>query len=377
MFMDILRKLAIGLLALILFSASQGMAWADVAGRTLRDRDTVKEWLESSSFYDNLVPAILENAKVETDGQDSELPLGDPALQAKINGVLNADFLRSSSSEIVDGVYNWLEGKSVKPDFNIDLTQTRRDLAAAVGSYAVERAATLPACTTVPADFDPLTAECRPPGVTDQMITAQVENSLLNNEEFLPEQQLTADNLGDNSQAFENNQGGQAVKRVYSLGRFAVPILGLITGLALLGTVLLHKHRPTGLKRAGGILLTSAVILGIGFGLLFLVPDRLNSYATARVNTENEAARTLISRLTDTVAGDIRGVIGIYALVFGLLGLALLVAGFSWNKQTASEKAPISNEPVPPVDDSPKIDPAAKKPDDQKQQPKPPRKIQL
>ncbi|MDQ3064767.1 MAG: hypothetical protein M3Q36_00675 [bacterium] len=354
--MNILRKLAIGFLAMALFSSSLAMAWTNVASRTFRDREVVKGWLEESDFYGTITPAILENINVPTGDNGDHLPIEDKELQDKLSGVLDDKFVRDSTGTVMDGVYNWLEGDTDQPDFAIKLGDTRRKLAAAIGDYAGDRAKDLPRCKSVPKDTNPLSLTCLPAGASPATIAASAEAQLLSNKDFLSDSTFTAEDLAGEGQdpaiAFHDN-GGDKTRTLYKLGSYGTIIFGVLSLLAALGIILLSHSRTQGMRRAGITLISSSVILGISYLFMKLAPSRFSSLLSSA--EDGTPTQNLFARMFDVIAADIRGIVGWYAVIFALLGLGLIVGAYLLKKRGARtlNKPDIMN-PIPPQHDSPR-----------------------
>ncbi|MDQ3123185.1 MAG: hypothetical protein M3Q14_00660 [bacterium] len=354
--MDILRKLAVGFLAMVLFGSSLGMAWADVAARTFRNREVVKEWLEESDFYDSITPAVLENVDIPKGENGDHLPIDDPKLQKKLNSVLDEKYLRDNTGTVLDGMYDWLEGNTDQPDFSINLGDTRRKLAAAIGDYAGERAADLPACKSIPKDTNPLTLTCLPKGTSPKTVAASAEAELLKNKDFLSESTLTAEDLvgegQENPADSVNSSSGNSARSLYKLGGYGNLVLGAIALLSALGIIFLSSSRTIGMRRAGITLISSAVLLGITFGLMHVAPNRLNAYLGGQ--SDGTATQNLFARMFDVVVGDVRSILGWYSLIFALIGAGLIISGYMIKKRGAKNLVQQDLDPVPPIDDSPK-----------------------
>ena len=356
--MNILRKLAIGLLAMILFLASLGMAWTDVAKRTFRDREVVKAWLEEANFYNTITPAVLESINIPEGDNGSQVPFEDPKLLAQVNKVLDADFIRTNTGNVLDGMYDWLEGKTSQPDFAIELGDIRKELAGALGDYATERAAKLPVCKAGSGGGEPLTLTCLPRGISAASIGRQAERELLKNKEFLSESTLSAEDITNNDgqnplNNLENSSGDQA-RALYKLGGYGTILLGLVVLLSGLGIVFLSSSRAMGMRRAGITLLGSAVLLGLSYFFLDFAPKRLKTYIETSAEGAGSTAQSLMSRMVDVISADVRGIIGAYAIVFALLGIGLLVGSIVLKKHMAKDIKQTDVDPTPPVDDSAK-----------------------
>ncbi len=376
---------------MLLFSLL-GLAWTHTVNLTLRDRDTVKGWFDKSGFYDRIVGSVLENVDQAGEEAGEGIPVDDPAVQQVVAEAFSPEFLRQNIEEVLDGVYGWLEGRSETPEFTVDLTPAKRRLADGLGNYAAERAATLPVCqaSQMTGDFDALNATCLPPGLTPAAAGATVRQELLNNEEFLKQTVFTADDIklenDDREISLGNVEQARLARDGYRrAGQMPIVIL-IIALLAAAGIVFLSGTRRTGVKRICIVMIVSGVLLGLSWLIMARISDVLSDYV-ATPDDGPVAARQLANDAVRVVIDDLRRPLLWYALGLTLVGAGgLIVNSVIKKKRIDHNDTPAS--PVPPVDDSPKVDPAASKPSPNPTvrptpQPRPsrpsrpPRKIQL
>ncbi len=342
--MNVLRRVGLGIVGLILFTSLIAAAWADVAARTVRNRDTVKSWLTGSSFYNNITSAVLEGLQSVEGEQAGTIPADDPVLQEQVRGIFTADFLQDNIESLLDGTYNWLDGDVAKPDFVIDLSDAKIRLASALGQYAAQRADSLPACTLPLPDYDALNADCVPPGTTPELIASTVEAEFINNPEFLGDEVLTADNFhapGEGQSAtFFADPDTENIRRAYQFSGWAAPILFFLALLSAVAIVLLSSTRQAGLLRSGILILGSGVVLGITYLFMSQGPKILNKLANENLDPNRPATQALIRDFINVVSADIRGVMGVYALVFIAIGIVLItVSRFVGRDKTEAPKS--------------------------------------
>jgi hypothetical protein len=383
--MSFLRRLLVAFCAVVFFFASINLAWSHVFVRSLANRDVVKSWLDDGKFYDNIVDVVIENLSTVESDKAGEIPVTDPVLQAKVKEVITPQFLQTSTESILDGVYNWLEGKTDKPDFAIDLSGIRTSLATALGDYAVARGANLPVCSEVPADYDAISAECIPPGVVAADLKAQVENTLLNESTFIDKPTLTADTITSNDGQSNLFVESEKIQKFYNQSKNLPLILGILTALSAIGVLFLSSSRRSGFLRLGILSTVTAVVLGLGFMALAQAPKVFQPDIVNDQGAQNKAAQELITNMFEIFARDNKKLIAIYAVSFALVATACYVAYVTLGRRDGEEgKGGESKEPKPPIDDSPKQEAKkaeTEKPKDKDEKPikpaKPPTKIQL
>ncbi len=381
--MNVLRRFVVAICASVFFFAAIGLAWSHVANNSLRDRQKVKESLNQGSIYDGVADVIAASLSDSANSGDTagEVPLDDPLLQEKMRAILTPDFLRDSTEQIIDGVYNWLEGKADQPDFRIDLSEFRTQLAAELGNYAAERAASLPTCTSIPTQYDALTADCVPPTITTTQIKEAVEQEFLNTDGFFNDPVITAEDFTDpNTQQpiFSNIEN---FRKMYQAGYYLPYVLALITIISGAVILSLSSSRRSGALRLGIISTIVTTILGLSYVALYRGPELLrNSVVGEPGTTANPAGEELALNVFETFASNSGKLIGLYALLFTVVAIACFVAYASMGKSDKKDDDAGSTEPKPPIDDSAPSETApvaTQEPRPEPKKPRTPRKIQL
>ena len=159
--MQFARRSALALIA-ALFSTLLIFTAIDFAIlRVVGSPEPIKKMLSESGIYNSVVGSTLEQAKTTSEG-GTGVSLTDAAIKQAAEQSFSPQFVKSSSEKAIDGIYNWLDGKSAEPDFNIDLFTVKSTFAEKVGQAAQTRAATLPKCTAPPTTTDPFSATCLP-----------------------------------------------------------------------------------------------------------------------------------------------------------------------------------------------------------------------
>ncbi len=115
----------------------------------------------TKNVYGAVVPAVLANASSENQSV-GQLPLKDLGVRSAVEKSFPAGDLEQKTNTVVDSTFVWLSGKTAKPDFRLDFTQNKQQLATELGSYAQSRVENLPRCSlaNLPDTYDPLTLKC-------------------------------------------------------------------------------------------------------------------------------------------------------------------------------------------------------------------------
>ncbi len=267
-----LRKTIIGVLASIL-GGTLLLFFVSTLITTAVRPSGIKSWVASSGLYTSVVDNVLKQAETKAAEQGDKLDIGglslkDPAVQRAANEALTPSFLQASSEKIVDGSFEWLDGKSEKPNFAIDLAPIKQRFADSLAAYAKQRYVTLPDCAprTLPTSTDALTINCKPAVSFD--LNAQIEqfrNQILQSEDFLPRTVLSPDTLQSNDQPGQQpfSQRYKEVPQAYQKARM---LPGILAGMALVfATAIIFFSEPKkhGLRRVGWSVLIAGVTASI------------------------------------------------------------------------------------------------------------------
>lgn len=296
---------------------------------TVGKPDVVKGWLTNSGVYGKIVPAIIEqNTKPGGDNKlssDGSISLSDPFIQQVAKNVFTPAYIQTSSEAIIDGTYGWLEGKTAKPQFNINVADVKTKFATGVGDYLRTRAAGLPACKTQPAQFDIINATCLPKGVNVTTATQQIVQDINSNKEFLPDPALNADTLktDNNGQKQPYYQDKTDLPRLYRWLHMAPWILGPLALITGVGVVLLHEQRRRGLYRVMVGLLTSGGLLLVYVWLLSFGLNKAQGQLIKGGGTQQDALKTSAFSVLRLAQHDISRIVVIFGVGFVVIGAAL------------------------------------------------------
>ena len=356
--MNILRKLSLVLLAAILPFLLLILAFDYWVINTVSHPATVKKIIADSGAYTNLIPSALDQASNNSGGSGS-VSLSDPAVKSAAEQVFSPQFLRQSTENILDGVYNWLDGKVPQPDFRIDLSGKKADFAALVAAHASQVASGLPRCSLAQSealsrqgnDFDVFGAKCLPPATTPASVSADIKKNLSSNKDFLKDPVITAGSLKDkkaNRSVFED----QKIKKLPSFYQSAKKtpfVISFLVLLILIGILFLSSSRRRGFRRIGIALLVVGLIMLIfayGVGRIDtnrLVPDKNSLSNQTVVEDARRAARDVL--------GLLRGNYWFFGGLYAALGAAAILASVYWKRRPQPAEADHQHEdPAPAVD---------------------------
>ncbi|HYH75073.1 MAG TPA: hypothetical protein VD735_03880 [Candidatus Saccharimonadales bacterium] len=321
--MSILKRCAgaigVALLPVMLFTFGSLVSTYQVLGSP----QPVKQALTESGLYEaatsQAISAALQNA-----GSTSDSALGRPEVQKIITDALPADVVQQKTEGVVDSTYDWIQGDTERLQFALNLDSTKASIADGMATYADQYLSALPTCTTTDttALTQPLEATCLPPNFDKTLATQQVKDEILNNQDFLNNSTLTAQDL-TNNQGQALDQQLRAVPAVYEQVKWGVYITGALAVLCAVAAIWCAANLRSGLKRAGIIALvvgsvSALAAWGIGKGLQVLITKLSEPASDARLQSSLLDAVRILTQ-------DVRNWWVAYGLVLAGLGIAALI----------------------------------------------------
>ncbi len=265
-----MRKFGVFLLSVILFFALLVTAFSTSSNMAFTHPNKIKKWLNQSNLYG----AFVENAIVQaqkTTGADGSggVSLSDAAVKQRAQASFSSQALQKDVDTVIDSNYSWLEGKTNKPSFSVDLSNAKQSFADRVGQYVTTYLNGLPACTPAQqASFDsqttdPLMMFCRPSDINPAQEGAQVTEQIANNGNFLSDPVVTADNINPDGTMYAAPyyQRLSSLPPAYQVGK-KIPLAAAAAVVAsTIGIFFLAARRRKGLKIIGVILAVDGLIL--------------------------------------------------------------------------------------------------------------------
>ncbi len=208
--------------------------------------NNLKRWLHNSGIYSHVVDSVLQQSQASlATEQAGQLPLDRPELQVIARQVFSPALLQHYTEQFIDGTQDWLNGKTAKPAFQIDLSSAKGDFAKQIGAYLRQRVNALPACrlNDVPSSFDPFSITCRPIGVDTDASIKEITDQLASSKDFLSTPVINADTLtldqnGKRQPFYQKAQYAPTVYRWAKVSPWLAGLLSVVTaGLLLWVTV--------------------------------------------------------------------------------------------------------------------------------------------
>ncbi len=299
--------------------------------QTLRDEDT----------YSKLVPAMLATAQYDGDQNTiGQLPLQEPWVQEAAQKAFPAPDLEQKGNTAIDGTFNYLEGKTSEPEFQLDFTANKQNLAAELGQSAENRLAGLPRCMTIPESVDVFTIDCLPLGVNPSQIGDQLMQRYASDQRFLPNPVITADTLSLNTITGDQSantttptaslSGLRDVYQVREVMQWFLPALMVIFGV--LGIYLTHDRRK-GMR----ILARSFLVGAVGLALFAVIVNFVLHRGIEAVQTE-AVTRDIVGPVLLSFVDQARTIY----LVFAGIGVGIAVVLFIISRKLRSPVHPVS-----------------------------------
>lgn len=263
------RKFGVFILAIILFIAVLATTYATSLVIALNQPSTIKGWVVKSGVYDHALVAFLNNNSSSSDN-NSAISISDPQVQTAAQSAFNSQAIQNGFETFIDSNFNWLSGKSNKPDFKIDLTEPKKEFGNQVQSKVKSFLSGLAVCT--PQQTAALQGQlnvklfsltCRPANINPDSEAARAKEQVMN-ADFLSNPVITASTLSNNNGSQVYYVKYSKAPSLYREARFIPLILLAITvALSLLVTAA-STTREKGKKNVAIVLFVASFMLIVG-----------------------------------------------------------------------------------------------------------------
>jgi hypothetical protein len=320
--MDVLRKLALGILSPLFITLLFATAFDVGFVRTATHPAAVKQIISESGLYDSLVPNVLRQTK------SIETPVGsfstsDPAIAKAANQAVTPQYIKQNAESAIDNIYQWLDGKVAQPTFKFDLSGPKNSLADSVAALTQQRLSGLPACTNAQSlqilqsgQLDVNSINCLPKGVTPESAAAQVKASVAS-AGTLDDIDLSAASIkGSDNQPVFQQKGIKDVPKQYRRAKKTPLILSALTILAGAGIVFLSKTWQKGLRHVGINLVVIGVVM---LAFSYVINRAVSTKVVPKIRVDNaifqQDIRNLVTDLTQRVDKNYWFFGGLYTVV--------------------------------------------------------------
>lgn len=314
----------------------------------------IKSAVTTSGLYNVLLHDILSGQQETTLGT-MQLPLSDPSIEQALGSAFTPQVLQSVGDDLIDGFYGWVQGKTDKPVFHVNLLSTREQAAENVATYVAGRVASLPTCSTsglyelyssgTLATGNYYNLSCRPSSLATQTVHDTVRQSILASSELADQMTFDASTITDDNgrPLYKKLSFVPAAYKVIVWSTYATGLLALA---ALAGVIFLRPSRRAGAKRAAIVLLVcgvASILLALVtvFGMTYL--ERL---VVSAAGTDT-ALQVKITSIVRTLVSDVRGW---WLWISGTevaLGIGLLLGLYLRRKPTPPTPTPKIDDVLP------------------------------
>jgi hypothetical protein len=321
-----IRKIFAGLCASLLAATllSFGLSWS--AWHVISQPDYVKQTLRKNDIYQTVVQDLLKQKQTDIAGAAGVS--GDQSeVQDAITKAIPPELLQTQAEKIIDGSFDWLQGKTDKLNVTFDIGSAKQQIADGIAAAADKHLRSLPTCTTAAslqsnASANALEATCLPPGFDIPAAVNQARQNVLGSE-ALQNTSLNADEIqtGNGTSLQQQLQSGP---KIYERTQWAIYGQGILAILLAIGLVLLSTDWRIGIRRLGIIALwTGALSAGIAWLSGIAV-----KYAADKLAGNTAGMQVLQQKaigIVQVIVNDIRTWWMYYGAVLAMLGIVLLV----------------------------------------------------
>jgi hypothetical protein len=287
---------------------------------TIGTPSQIENTLDHSGAYAKFVPDIIQSVSASNKNANT-IPFNDPGVQAVTNNAFPPEVIQNATQTLISGAYEWLKGQTPQLSFRIDLTENRQLLAGNLGTYAFNRLAAQPLCTTEPQTLNPFTSPCLPRyfnlSQERTAIAAEVDD-------LLPKTVYTAADLPKFSDNKTVTQNFPWLPRVYRLALESPLILSGTLFVLLLMMFALNKDIHKTMKSAGSLTLSSGIALIITPLLYEIVYPHINSALS--LQSSNSGVNVLVEDLVQDISHTFYDVLIRGAIIVMVSGLAIKLA---------------------------------------------------
>jgi hypothetical protein len=220
---------------------------------------TVKSSLSQSGVYQVLVDNTLLQKQQQL---SAYLPVVNSDVRKAVREAFPVAYLQSTTEHNVDITYDWVHGRTQKPQYSADLTQPKAALAENISRLVEQKMAGLPLCTGTMATpttvADVLNLDCKPVGIPTSYLVAAARQGVEHSNVF--GQVVTPVLTLQDGQGQSLTSSLSSVPKLYQkfiLLLYVVPVALLLCGLAVL---FWSEPRRQGLRTMARSLLIIGII---------------------------------------------------------------------------------------------------------------------
>jgi len=332
-----IRKPFAALCASLLAATLLGLGFSWSAWHVLSQPDYIKKTLRTSGIYQSFIDDVIKQKANEVTAS-GELPANQPEVQSLVKQAFTPELLQSQAEGVIDGSFDWAQGKTATLNTNIDLTAAKQKLADSMAAYAENRVKSLPTCTaaTMPAaTVDVLQATCVPPGFDATAAANQARDNVLNGD-FLKDTKLSADEIQtSNGQTLQQQLHDGPV--IYQKIKWTVYAQAILAAILAIGLVVFSSTKRIGIRRVGVISIWTGA-LNAGLAWLSSYGVHYISHKLAQTNASNQPLQQKVFTIVQGIMDDIKVWWLWYSLVVFGIGVVLVLV-YRFTQRTPKEQA--------------------------------------
>lgn len=283
------------------------------------NKENIKSSIKETNAYDRFVTAVIQETAKTYHGETT-IPLDNPEVQKIIKNAFPAELLETSTETFIDGIYAWLEGDTNTPEYTVDFTQARQNLANSLSAYAFNRLSSQPVCFAIPENIDPFTAGCQPPYTDLSVEQKKLADAIAGEEGFLPKAIFTEQDLPKDQSGERIYEKFSYAPKAYQWSKLFPWLLAGVLVLLAISSVLLHRSRRRGFQQLGYILTGSGIALLMTPILFTYVLPRFSDSLQFQAAGNDNPAQQVISDIGNDLITDLNMLlinISIYVIVAG------------------------------------------------------------
>ncbi len=354
-----LRKFLVSLFSALLLLSLVGGVAAYSLNSAFSEPTNSEHWLSQSQFYKQLTANYLAQAVQFTDsnGQATVINANDPIVQQATQSVFNNQLADQTVASFLNGNYQWLKGKTDKPQFKLDFSAQKADFARQVGQATANRLQQLPVCNlrqlqqlAQAQTVDLLSASCRPPSLNPAVEANNIEQQIVDSKGLLANPIITADSLSVQNPGVQPSTPYYSRLRVLpAIYRLAQKLPAIFMGIAIISLVILFlaaqskryawRHLAKTFSVAGLILALAKPLFDYFYNH---AQDSLfnTSHTAVWQRSFAEFARSAVDYIAHiNLVGGI-----VYLLIALVIIIGLLISRSGWRRSRPTEPVPKSSE---------------------------------
>lgn len=311
--------------------------------------EIIKNWLASTDTYQTIVTQSLDLIEYESfQKEKGSAPIGDtlsenPFIQradiaTAISDTISADFIKTQTEQVIDGLYPWLNKDVSEPSFTFSLKEKQPELAANIGNTLRAQLTALPDCSPseITASFSVLESLCLPPGID---LSAEIDffvADLAGQDGLLTDAEWTQEDIIKRSESDGGlNENQLKLIQTGFTGFKTGPYLLLAAGVLSIGILIYSsKTRFRGFSEAGRTIFSGSLFTFVAALFLSQFEGFLTSFIGEVDSSEStvRAARAVFEPVLEVIIKDVASLTAVLSgttLAIGafMVGASLLMKG--------------------------------------------------